>query len=86
MTALTFSEQAKKLNKILGFGCLQSYRSLWGTTIKTWGHKDASMWFVTYHTNEKSDVIVSFETNRTYFKPTDKQQEEAAKFIRELQN
>lgn len=63
----------KKLNKIaslVGFGPgLKSYDKLYGTSINTFGRKDASMWFFTISLNDNQECV-GIETHSTYFKPT----------------
>ena len=67
MTPAEFIKIAKQINKLLGFRGLKHYKRLYNTTIKTWGHPEASMWFVTYYTNDDNE-IQSIEVNSTYFR------------------
>ena len=62
-------ELIKNLNKLansLGFGSVKSYDVLYGTSINTYGRRDASMWFFTIALN-KDDLIVGIEVHTTYF-------------------
>lgn len=62
----TFTDNAKKLIQTLGWSGLQPYSQLHGTTNKTWGRKNTSMWFVTFQT-DANDKIESVEVNAAYF-------------------
>lgn len=62
----TYEQQAKKLAKKLGFSAVQPYSKLWGTSNRTWGRMDASMWMLTFN-RRKNGSIESVEVNTTYF-------------------
>lgn len=58
------------LAKQLGFGKgLLSYDKMYKTSINTFGHKQASMWFFTIGLNV-DNKIVGIEIHTTYFKHT----------------
>jgi len=69
MTTKNLETQLTILAKKLGFGAVTSYAKLWKTSINTFGHKTASMWFFTISINV-DDQIVGIEVNSTYFKHT----------------
>lgn len=63
-------KQMRECIKLMGWKSLVSYDKLWGTVFTTWGRKDASMWFVSFHLDDNWDVV-SYEVNSTYFKISD---------------
>jgi len=65
-------ELIKNLDRLansLGFGKVKSYAVLYGTTINTYGRKDASMWFFTISLND-DHLICGIEVHTTYFSKT----------------
>lgn len=67
LTNKEYKALAKRINReLLGLKGLITYKTLYGTTIETWGRRDCSAWIVTYHRNQNG-TIRSIEVHRKYF-------------------
>lgn len=70
----TYLENASEFFKALSIKGLRNYKTLYGTSDKTWAHKNSSVWFITLKVDE-NDNIVGCELNKTYFAFSKKQLE-----------
>ena len=69
MATSILENNLNKLAKKLKFGAVTSYAKLWNTSINTFGHHTASMWFFTIQLNDNNQ-IVGIDIHRTYFNHT----------------